>query len=233
MPVDRVYHGTNWFVDPQNYMLYRMEGNEITNEVLPLSDLTNGTLSASGGFIRETATGRIIQSIPIEYPPTLSIMPEGQALFRRETSRTALNTPTASESRYGAVGTADLVLPSGETRSVDLSPWLSGEGERVLVKEASQPGEEYRFQRVHMFDEAGNQIEPEVPPGYRFATPEEALHRGMARELIDHYADVLKEMVDLGMTDQNGAPITSLYEAAIYVSTELDVNPYLSAILPA
>ena len=91
------------------------------------------------------------------------------------------------------------------------------------------------FELVAMFDEAGNAIEPEIPPGWRYATPEEVIDRGFAGDLArSKDADirqVLRDMVDLGMVDENGEPITDVYEAALYLTSQMSVTPSLSSVL--
>lgn len=231
MPVDPAFHGSNWFLDPQNFDLYRMVGEQITPESVSLYDLTQGQLSASGGFIRDAASGRIVQPLRAEYPAVLNVMPTGQLLFQRETASTAVNSPVAAKSRYGAAGQTTLTLPNGEQSTFEARPWMQGQGQRTLIRELAAPGESQRFHEVRVYDEAGQAVEPFIPEGWRYATGQETLDRAIVKQLIKAQSEMLKEMVDLGMVDENGDAITDVYEAAGYVAAEMSVTPSLTSVL--
>lgn len=231
MPINSEYHGSSWFVDPTNLQLYEIMGDTITGNMLTMYELTGGVFNASGGAIRDAATGRIVQPLQPEYPAQLSVMPGGQLIFSRETAAGVANDPTASYSRRGATGNAEILLPNGETRSVEVAPWLTGQDTQTLVRDLSLPGDEYRFRPMSIYTEAGQAVEPDIPVGWRYATPEENIDRGLIGEMARTRTDELREMVALGMVDQNGEPITDVYEAAEYAAYLMTVTPSLSSVL--
>ena len=231
MPINSEYHGSSWFVDPTDLQLYEIMGDTITGNMLSMNELTGGVYSSAGGAIRDAATGRIVQPLQIDYPAQLNVMPDGQLIFSRMTSASVANDPTASSSRRGATANAEILLPNGQTRSFEVAPWLTGQGTQTLVRDLSLPGDEYRFRAMDIYNEAGTAVEPDIPVGWRYATPEENIDRGLIGEMARTRTDELREMVTLGMVDENGEPITDVYEAAEYAATQMSVTPSLSSVL--
>lgn len=134
--------------------------------------------------------------------------------------RSNINERIFAQGRYGASANVQLELPTGESPEFNVTSWLTRENDRLLVREGSAPGERDRYKYASDIFRRLDYIPTEAPTGWRFATAEEALSRGLIGRIIEDQRQLVDDMVALGVIGPDGKPIRTPYEAAAVLATQ-------------
>jgi hypothetical protein len=223
LPSTSDYTGTAWFIDPQNFELYKVLGpNQYGTEPISLADFTGGLYTIKGGAVWNVEQNKLAIFLDPLNPSTATMDIEGGVSLVRESAIKQLNAPVAAGTRRGVIGDVTMAGPHGPETVAISEPWLTAPGNRVIVLEGSSPGDYGRFRTVSLYDEAGNRIEPDIPPGFRYATGEEVHDRAVASWLMHNAKDEIARMLEADPSAYGGSTIDSDTVARLLAT--LDIN---------
>lgn len=231
MPANPEYNGTAWAVNPETGELNLIEDGQITATSGSLEEVSGGALEAAGSRIRDVPTGYFRWTMTPDYPTTLHVSPTGFITVEREIDPVQMNAEVYARARYGTTGRAEVLLPNGETREMEVTGWSTKIGDRLIVKAGSAPGDDDRYAYTADVNAHGEITPTQPPAGWEFADTETAMNRAIIRELITQHEGTLEDMIALGMTDSSGQPITSKYDAAQAVAAQMETRAGLAAVL--
>lgn len=228
MPAPGGYRGTNWIVDPETGDFMQVIDGEVTNTGASLETLSGGAYRLQGvrpgdlfGYVIDAQSGRIYSTITLENPASMVINQAGDISLMSPIDESRINEKIFAQGRYGASADIQLELPTGEAPSFNTTSWLTRENDRLLVREGSAPGEVGRYAYQSDIFGKTDYREFDAPSGWRFATADEALSRGLIGRIIEDQRALVDDMVALGVPGPDGLPVKTPYAAAAVLAAQV------------
>jgi len=226
VPAPSGYYRTNWVVDPETGTFTELVDGEPTDTSASLETISGGAYRLDPiqagdklGFIRDLSTGRIYSTITLEQPANMFVNASGDISLMSPIDASTINERIFAQGRYGASANVQLELPTGESPQFNVTSWLTRENDRLLVREGSAPGERDRYCYATDIFRREDYIPTTPPSGWRFASPEETLSRGLIGRIIEDQRQIVDDMVALGVPGLDGQPVRTPYEAAAVLAT--------------
>jgi hypothetical protein len=227
MPANPDLYRTNWIVDPETGSFQLLVDGNPTNTSASLEDISGGAYRLDPvragdilGYVRDLSTGRLYSTITLEQPAVMNVNQAGDISLLSPVDRENINEKIFAQGKYGASANIQLELPTGESPQFNVTSWLTRENDRLLVREGSAPGDIDRYRYSSEF--RGKELyDPTAPgSGWRYASPDEALNRGLIGRIIEENRQLVDDMVALGVPGIDGQPVRTPYAAAEVIATQ-------------
>lgn len=188
-----------------------------------LEVLTGGNYRVVGrsiqvlGDVPGLRRGQFIGSLSILTPARLVAYGGGRATVFNALPASEIGAERRITGNYVVSASAQIELPSGEVRSVDLPFTATNKiGTSLTVREVAGRIANYSYVS-NIRDPVTGQME-QPGAGYRFATPQESVIRAMIGQLFDKSFGVLAELATLGLKDENGNALETESDVAAYIA---------------
>lgn len=201
-----------------------------SSDVLPLEVITEGRVFQRGPNLYRSGDSAYLGRVAYVRGATLERGSQGTFLLNNRVPRARVDDPMAVDRQPRLVISGDLTV-LGDTvenpinRTISLAP----RGELVYVKDDVPSGKE-RYAKT-LAPAPGEPVPQRLVTGWRLATSEELILRGIAGYLARNATAVIERMKLAGLDLGDGTVTTSGSEIVRILAAQLDVSPVITYVL--
>lgn len=201
-----------------------------SSAVRSLEDITFGAVFQRGPNIYRTGDSAYLGRVATVAGSTLEVGSMGTVLLNNRVPRSRVDDPLAVDRQPRAMVSG--TLPGlGDVASLPINRVISLAPRGELVYVLDRPSEGLpKYQRV-LAPAPGEPVPQRLSTGYRLATSEELLVRGVAGWLTRNASALVERLKLAGMEREDGTITNSGSEIVRLLALELDIQPVITYVL--
>lgn len=229
MPDDFEPEVFNTYVyDPESGGYYG--GGYTREQPASLEELTNGKFFQRGPNLYRTGDSAYVGRVAFSRGATVEIGTQGSVLLNNRVERSRIDDPMAPDRQPRVVITGDLThLGDSQESPINRVISLAPRGELLYVKDDVPSGRE-RYS-AQLAPAPGEPVAQRLVTGWRLATAEEMLVRGVAGYLARNAFAALDALKREGLEKDDGTVTTDGSEIVRILAARLDVQPVITYVL--
>lgn len=214
--------------DPESGGYYG--GGYTREQPASIEELTNGKFFQRGPNLYRTGDSAYVGRVAFVRGTTLEVGTQGSVLLNNRVERSRIDDPMAADRQPRVVISGDLsALGDTQDNPINRVISLAPRGELVYVREDIPTGRE-RYSR-QLAPLPGEPVPQRLVTGWRLATSEELLIRGVAGYLARNAFAALDALKREGVERPDGSVTTDGSEIVRILAARLDVQPVITYVL--
>lgn len=169
------------------------------------------------GNVEGFRRGQFIGSVSTVNPAELRVLPNGRAFLSNPIDPSTIRTQRQRVGAYFEGAVAYVTLPDGSLQRMEVGiAGLTRAGQSKAVMEVN--GEIKQWMDVSNAIDETTGRPAELPPGFRLATPQELIMRGLIGQIYSNQRALMNTLISAHATDENGRAISNPSDAAAFLA---------------
>jgi len=204
--------------------------DDIGGPTMSLESITEGRIFQRGPNLYRTGDSAYMGRVAYSSGATLEVGSRGSAFLNNYTTRARVDDPMAWDRQPRAILIGDIThLGDSAANPINRTISLAPRGELVYVREEIAAGRQ-RYVKV-LAPAPGEPVPQRLAAGWRLATAEELLIRGVAGYLARNATAVVERAKLAGLTREDGTTTTNGSEIVHILAATLKVQPVITYAL--